>query len=419
MPRKRLSELFITKIKPPLTGRAEYFDSASPGLVLRVTSTNHKSWSLVYRFGGKLKRYTLGPYAEGKARIEFNLNAAHQKADEARALIRKGTDPAALKKAYRNGSAEAGTFKAVAQEWLERHVKKNCAFSTYAETKRIFEVDLIPKFEGRKIDSVTFHEVDSLISRIAKRDAEVQANRVLARLRAMLNWAVSQRLLTVSPIVGMKLPTKEKARDRWLSDEEILWFWRACDQIGWPFGPMFKLLLVTAQRRDEVGQAEWSEIDFEQKLWTLPRGRVKNDRGHVVHLSDAAIDVLRALPRIGKRYVFTRNSVDFVSGFSKAKDRLDAAMIEAAEGAEIPPFILHDLRWTAASGMARLNVSPHVVDRILNHTSGTIRGVSAVYNRFEYLPERASALAAWGRHVESIVAGKSGQVIPLAGRPAR
>jgi integrase len=438
VPTKRLSKQFIEGIKPPARGRVEYFDSASPGLVLRVTSSGHKSWSVVYRFGGKLRRYTIGPYVEGKARKEFDVVAAREKRDEVRALLKKDVDPAAQKKASRNGSEEeAGTFATIARDWLDRHVRKNCAPSTYKETERLIERDVIPKWRDRTLESIKFSDVDSLVGKIAARGAEVHANRVLQRLRALFNWAVSRRLLPVSPIAGMKPPTKERSRDRWLSDEEVIWFWQACDQMGAPFGPLFKLLLLTAQRRDEVGTMEWAELDLDRRLWTLPRHKAKNDRVHEVQLSDAAIDVLKGVDHVGNRFVFTTDGKKPASGFSGAKLRLDAAMVRARRRSlglpekddtyrklatlpldkplvEISQWILHDLRRTAASGMARLKVGPHVVDKILNHTSGAIRGVAAVYNRFDYADERRSALQAWGGYVQNLISPGPANVVTLA-----
>jgi integrase len=316
VPTKRLSKLFIDAIRPPSKGRVEYFDSASPGLVLRVTSSGHKSWSVVYRFGGKLRRYTIGPYVDGKARKEFDVVAAREKRDEVRALLKKDVDPAAQKKLARGSEEDAGTFAAIARDWLDRHVRKNCAPSTYKETERLMERDVIPKWRDRTLDSIKFSDVDSLGGRIAARGAEVHANRVLQRLRALFNWAVSRRLLPASPIAGMKPPTKERSRDRWLSDEEVVWFWQGCDRMGSPFGPLFKLLLLTAQRRDEVGTLEWSELDLNRKLWTLPCHKAKNDRVHEVQLSDAAIDVFKGIDRVG--YVFTTDGKKPASGFSGA-----------------------------------------------------------------------------------------------------
>jgi len=213
------------------------------------------------------------------------------------------------------------------------------------------------------------------------------------------------------------LPTVERPRDRFLNDSEIVWFWKACEKIGWPFGPLFQLLLLTGQRRDEVGQMEWSEIDLDKGIWTQPRTKAKNDKSHVVHLNDQALTVLQSLPQIGRKYVFARDDGQhFVTGFSWGKTIVDEAMAEAAKGKKIPAFRLHDLRRSLATGMAELKVAPHVVDKILNHTSGTIRGVAAVYNRFEYLPERETALKAWGNKIESLVLPRKSNVVRITER---
>jgi integrase len=218
----------------------------------------------------------------------------------------------------------------------------------------------------------------------------------------------------------MKPPTKEKPRDRVLTDDELRWFSAACDEIGWPFGALAKLLLLTAQRRDEVAGIEWAEIDFTNRVWVIPRHKTKNDRAHEVQLSDEAMEVLQTLPRVSDQLLFTTTGSTAVSGFSRSKRRLDAAMLKAKrielgarKGDAIPRWTLHDLRRTAATGMARLNIPPHVVDRILNHTSGTIRGVAAVYNRFAYLEERRAALEAWSIYLSDLLKPTAANVVNL------
>jgi integrase len=193
-------------------------------------------------------------------------------------------------------------------------------------------------------------------------------------------------------------------------------------------------LLLTAQRRDEVGGLEWSELNLDKRLWTIPREKAKNDRAHEVHLSDLAVEIVEELPSVSRPgpggkgsepspYLFTTNGERPVSRFSKAKKRLDEHMVQLLGAevkqtgmdpeTEIEGWILHDLRRTAATGMARLNIAPHVVDRILNHVSGTIRGVAAVYNRHAYLEERKAALEAWAGYVEDLVRPGSTNVVPL------
>jgi integrase len=259
----------------------------------------------------------------------------------------------------------------------------------------------------------------------------------LARLRTLFNWAVDREIIAVSPVARMKRPTVEKERSRTLSDEEVSLFWLGCDRLAWPFGPICKFLLLTGQRRTEVAGMRWSEINLEKRLWTIPRERAKNDREHVVHLSDLAVEIIEALPRFTKirndaegkgtevGLVFTTTGETHVSGYGRAKERLDKHMLDLfreelaraekdADKAAVGEWILHDLRRTAATGMAKLNIAPHVVDRILNHVSGTIRGVAAVYNRHAYLEERKAALDAWGRYAEGLVRATRANVVPLA-----
>jgi integrase len=423
MPRKKLTDLFVAKVAAPDKGRVEYFDTTFPALALRVTESGHKSWSLFYRNSGRLRRYTIGPYPA------FDPAAARKAASSALHRLAEGIDPGEEKRVRRNAPKPlADDFASVAREYLERQVKRNTAESTFKETARILAQDVIPEWGKRPIGSILRRDVSALIDKKAASGAEVQANRILARLRTLFGWVVEKDRLPANPCDGLRPPTKEKSRDRVLSEEEIRIFWRAGDELDWPFGPLFKLLLLTAQRRDEVASMEWSEINLDTGVWSIPREKAKNDHGHNVQLSVQALAIIKGLPRVAGPYVFSTNGKTSVSGFSRAKERLDALMLAAlkaaaAERGEDPeetalePWILHDLRRTATTGMAGLRILPHVVDRILNHTSGTIGGVARVYNRFEYQDERKAALEAWGRAVESTVgvASKS-NVVELKAR---
>jgi integrase len=168
------------------------------------------------------------------------------------------------------------------------------------------------------------------------------------------------------------------------------------------------LKLLTAQRESEVAGMRWSELDLVARTWTIPGARAKNGKPHIVHLNPLAVELLDQVPRIvDQGLLFSGNGITPVSGFSSAKARLDAAM-----GAT--DWVLHDLRRTATTGLARLGIAPHVADKVLNHAAGTIRGVAATYNRFEYLAERQAALDAWGRLVESLVRPVPSNVAQLA-----
>jgi integrase len=416
MPTQKLTDLFVERVKPPESGRVEYFDASFPGLALRVTVNGGKSWCAFYRFKGRLRRFTIGAYPTIKPA------QARREAQTALERVREGIDPAVEKRVRRDmRTPEIDTFGAVAGDYLERHVRANNRQSTLNEAKRDLERDALRKWRNRPIASITRRDVIDLVEAIAERGAGVQANRTLTRLGALFNWAIEKDRLTVSPAERVRPVTQERARDRVLNDDELRWLRPACDEIGWPFGPLAKLLLLTAQRRDEVAGMTWAEVDIDKAVWTIPRHKTKNDREHEVALSAAATAVLQSLPRYAD-LVFTTTLNTAVSGFSKSKRRLDAAMLAAKQaelgthkGDAIPNWTLHDLRRTATTGMARLKIPPHVVDRILNHTGGTIHGVAAVYNRFQYLEERRAALEAWGRFVDGLITPAPANVIAFLG----
>jgi integrase len=419
MPRQKITDLFVERVKPPASGRIEYFDASFPGLALRVTANGAKSWSAFYRFKGRLRRFTIGSYPAIKPAT------ARREAQAALERVRAGADPGEEKRARREmRTPETDTFGAVAADYLERHVRANNRPSTFREAERDLRHDALQKWRTRPIASLTRRDVLDLVEKIAERGAPVQANRTLSRLGALFRWAVERDRLAASPAERLKPLAVEQARDRVLSDAELRWMWHACDEIGWPFGPVARLLLLTGQRRNEVAGMTWTEVDLDGGLWTIPRHKAKNGREHQVQLSAAATSVLRSLPRFADfaDMIFTTTLKTPVSGFADAKRRLDAAMLVAKraelgthKGDAIPNWTLHDLRRTATTGMARLKIPPHVVDRILNHTGGTISGVAAVYNRFEYLEERRAALEAWGRFVDGLITPAPANVIAFPG----
>jgi integrase len=206
---------------------------------------------------------------------------------------------------------------------------------------------------------------------------------------------VGRAVLDQSPAEGIPLPTKEVARDRVLNDDELARVIIAARQIGGPYGGIVELLALTGQRREEAARCVWDEIDLDNRLWTLPNLRTKNAKPHIVHLSDLAIAVLGRAKKLGK-FVFSAAGTHPFQDFSNAKRELDA--ISGVTG-----WRLHDLRRTCVSGMAGLGVAPHVADKILNHQSGTISGVAAVYQRHQFMAERREAIEKWGAHIAHIL----------------
>jgi integrase len=189
------------------------------------------------------------------------------------------------------------------------------------------------------------------------------------------------------------MPMKESARDRVLSDDEIGKLIAFAQSDGYPFGAIYQLLLLTGQRRGEVSAMRWSELDLNRRIWMIPSDRAKNGHAHEVPLSDFVLRILREVPRfLHSDFVFTTSGRSPVSGFGRAKRRYEHAL-----GAS--DWRVHDLRRTAASGMARLGIPPHVIEKVLNHRTGIISGVAAIYNRYGYIEEKRDALGRWGEWV--------------------
>jgi integrase len=184
-----------------------------------------------------------------------------------------------------------------------------------------------------------------------------------------------------------------------LSEKDIAAIWQVCQAAD--YGRIVQLLLLTGQRREEVGNMRWSEIDWEKAIWTLPPQRTKNKRTHEIPLAPQCLTILRNVPRIvGRDPVFGNGHSGF-SGWSKAKVSLDTRL--AACSRLSASWRLHDLRRTAATGMATLGVDPHIVEAVLNHVSGTRAGVAGIYNRATYRDEKRTALTKWAGCVDGIV----------------
>jgi integrase len=219
-------------------------------------------------------------------------------------------------------------------------------------------------------------------------EAPMTANRVHGIVRKFFNWCIEHDLIANSPVAGVRAPNKEVSRDRVLTDDELRTVWRAVETD--PHAAIVQLLILTGQRRSEVAGMMWSEIDLDAALWTLPRERVKNARRHEVPLSKQAVAILRRVPRIDDYSVFALKPPHGV--LQRTKERVG-----------VDSWTLHDLRRTAASGMARLGASLAVIEKVLNHVSGSFAGIVGVYQRHEFAEEKRAALQMWADHVERLV----------------
>lgn len=352
----------------------------APGMSVRVSPTGNIIFNVKFRYGISQKRMKLGVYPR------ISLGTAREKAIDILRQVDEGVDPT-----KRRRTADM-KVESVCREFIRLHAQARN--KSWREAERILDRELIGTFGQRDIREIKRFDVLELMDAAVARGSTYQANRILSHIRKLFNWCVERGIVEQSPITGLKAPTKEESRDRVLDDAEICRLLRACQNDVYPFRQFVPLLLATAQRRGELANLRFSEIDFDAKEWVIPAERSKNGKPHVVPLSPFALRMISDVPRfLDCDYVFTTTHKTPISGFSKMLRRL-------SDGSETSNWRLHDLRRTAASGMARAGVSPHVVEKVLNHISGTISGVAAVYNRYAYDAEKREALDNWGRVLE-------------------
>lgn len=404
---RALTTKAVENLKPELGKRLEVPDPALAGLYLIVQPSAAKSWALRYRFDGKPAKLTLGRWpsmgvAEARAAATASLE-----------ILNHGRNPAGEKKAQAAAADQSDRDKmtAVIDLFLKRHASHNRRGDDVAA---MFRREIMAKWGARDIHAIAKRDVIEVLDAIVDRGSPVTANRLRAHLNTLFNWAKGRDIIQVNPLDGIKPPSPEKARDRVLTTDEICLFWQATAGMEYPFGPLYRVLLLTGQRLREVAEITWREV--EGNTWTLPATRSKNGDEHTVPLSPEVMAIIEALPKVG-RFAFTTTGSSPVSGFTRAKVRLDRLMAAAAnhdvpagsDRVAVPPFTIHDLRRTAATGMAGLRFPPHVVEAVLNHRSGTRRGVAGVYNRFDYAEEKRQALEAWSCLVTNLPGQKQAE----------
>ena len=395
---KIISQRTIEAAKPPKEGRSTKADGIVPGMQFIVHAGGKKSFRLIARLHGTQINLEIGD-----ADL-MTLADARAKAKRLLGQIAEGIDPREVKQEAVRTAAE--TVEVVARRFIKLDAKPNTR--RWQETERQIEKEVIPAWGKRPITSIGRPDVAALIDGIAERGAPVMANRVFATARRMFNWCVERGTLETSPFDRMKAPATETERDRTHSDEELSLIWRASAVIGYPFGPLVQLLILTGARREEVAGMRWRELSPDRTTWTVPAERVKNGVQHAVPLSPWARSIITKLPRfVGSDLVFTTTGSTSVSGYSRAKGALDRKVAELNGGAAIAPWTFHDCRRSVASGMAKLGIALPVIERILNHVSGSsFGGVAGIYQRYSFEDEMRAALEAWSQHLLSLDGGR-------------
>ena len=390
MPRIKLTKTAIDELPTPASD-VVYWDASLPGFGVKITPKGRKVFIVLYRIGGagsKLRKYTIGPYGR------VTLHQARIAAQRVFAAKLDGRDPAAEKRESKRRIV-ADQFGPLLEQFISQRLRQT---RSGAEIARVLRREFGGPWTGTSIHSISKRDVVDVVNAIEQRGAPAAANKALKSIKTFFTWTVGHAILDKSPAAGVPLPAKVSSRDRVLSDDELTKVILGARAMVQPYGGIVEFLALTAQRRSEVAGMTWSELDLNQRLWTIPKERSKNGKAHLVHLSDPALALLNQI-RLREGLVFPSSGKRF-DDFSRRKRELD-------ELCGVASWRLHDLRRTCVSGMARLKIPPHVADKVINHQTGTISGVAAVYQRHEFLSERKEALERWGEHIKALIEAAS------------
>lgn len=427
--------------------RREIPDALAPGLhlVVQPKPGGSKSWALRFRRpDGRPAKMTLGPVdlAERETHDEpvigapLTLGQARELAAQIDRKRKRGIDvieehkAARARKTATAADLAANTFGACLREFFihyrtKRKTRPRRWWETAGALGLRYKRDVDPTtvepevikggvaaiWADRPVALIDGHDVHTVVSEAHKLGNENRARKLHAALSIVFSWLLRERRVTANPCVGVWRPGPPPPRERVLTDAEIVAFWQACDRFGPPYGALFKLLLLTGCRLREAAHMTRGEIVG--SVWTIPGGRTKNHRALTLPLPPMALELIGSVPAIGKGdYVFSYDGVRPLNDFSYTKKALDAAMAEIA-GRALPEFRLHDLRRTFASGLAALGIALPVIEKLLNHVSGSFGGIVGVYQKHEYAAEKAEALQRWAAHVAGLILGKPPNVTEL------
>jgi len=424
--RVNITDRLLKSLKPK-ADRYEKMDTVVPGFGVRV-SDGRKTFILLTRYPGSNNptRRALGEYDA------MSLEEARDKAREWRKLIKKGTDPRELEDRRRET-----TFASVADDFIA-YIHNKLKLRTAAVMEHNLRKTFIKRWGSRPITEITSGDVSRVLGEAVDRDARYQAFRLFALIRRLFNWAIGTdryglevnpcRRLNTGDLIGEQL-----ARDRVLTDDELRAFWSASARLGYPYGPLYRLLLLTGLRLGEVCGAHWSEFDLERREWTIPGARMKKTkRGaqpFTVPLTDAMLAVLRPLPRFDSGdYVFSHTNGRLPlkpNHFSDVKERLDGMLLEelkrmATEAGKdgkrviLTGFVNHDIRRSVRTHLSALRIGEEVREAVLAHVRPGIKGV---YDRHQYLEEKREALTLWSARLRSIVEPPPLNVVELRAAP--
>ena len=450
--------------------RIEIPDPGTGGLRLVIQPSGAKSWAMRFRDGvGKVVKLSLGPLDRSGKESEaapvigqpLTLAAARQLAAEVSRQRARGIDVVADRRTEKRDRLNAAmarstnTFPGAARDYIDGHHAKGTDRKPrdWREVARMLGLNypldggeptqikrgLCERWRDKPLADIDgddiFHVIEEAkakgipgLGRSNKGVSKARGRKMAVVLSGLFRWLVDKRRVKFNPCSGVGRQPTPKARDRVLNvkadvrnADELRWLWSACDEIGAPFGPICKLLLLTGCRLKEIACMTIEELNSDTTMLRLPGERTKNGRPHDVPLAPLARNILERVPRVSNHLMFSTNGRTPVSGFSKYKKRLDELVLakakaERGEDAAVPRWVLHDLRRTAATGMAGIGIAPHIIEAALNHISGARAGVAGTYNREQYEPEKRAALELWSNQITALLTGRKARIVPMRGR---
>jgi integrase len=417
--RKALTKLVIERTEPVPTHDRFVWDSKVPGFGVRVYPTGKRMYVFQYRTKARQqRRVAIGLHGP------LTIEAAREAAADLYEAVRKGRDPAEEQK--KDARRVPDKIESVIDEFMLRYMTGKQRAPRYVEeTRRNFDKHVLPRWRGRDLGAIKRRDVIELLDAIVDEGKPVAANRTLAAIRKLFNWALQRGIIETTPVSLVEMPGAERKRERTLAADEIRAVWTAAGGLGYPFGPFFRMALATGQRREEVAGMRWADIDEGERTWTLSSEMTKPGRAHVVPLSALAVQILGKARDAEQMlltepesttpptHVFTTRGDRPISGYSKAKARVDKAIAAARDADGLPPlapWTIHDLRRTVGTGLGKLGVSRFIIARVLNHADRTVTGI---YDRHEYLEEKRHALGAWGANLRNLIASPAENVVPM------
>jgi integrase len=399
----RITKSTVDDIAPGLTDRF-LWDDRLRGFGFKVTPKGARTYVLQYRTGGRntpTKRVTIGGHGS-----PWTPTTARAEAERLLILVKQGNDPQQIKRERQRVMVDLA-FDKYADRFLEIYGKRKWAPVTYNGSENYLRRYVKPVLVSRPLPSLKKSDMADIFDRIPSGKPALPRN-IYAVLSKLFAWAIERGDLDRSPLEGFSRPATVPSRKRVLSDRELKFAWKASEKIGYPFGPILRLLILTAQRRFEVAGLSWAELDRNSAEWSIPGSRTKNSEPHVVPLSEAVILELDQLagenewPRRG--FVFTTTGKTPASGHSRAKQRLDHQIAKLLpKDEQMSAWRVHDLRRTVATGFQRLGVRFEVTEAVLNHVSGSRSGVAGIYQRHHWRDEKRQALDAWAAHVQALI----------------